>query len=116
MTATLYLSPTTDAVPPQHPGDDRVAAPAQPGQAIDLDQEAGGGWRLVDWKTGWLMPDQVAERAGEYCLQLAAYAHAAQRVLGVRPRASLCFLAARAVVYEFRPEELNAAWQDVLGA
>jgi ATP-dependent helicase/nuclease subunit A len=78
-----------------------------------LYQDRQGAWRLVDWKTERVARDQVAQRAREHVVQVAAYAQAAQRVLGAPPASCLCFLDAGATVHGFTPEDLAAAWREI---
>ena len=58
---------------------------------IDLAYEAGGAWRVVDFKTDDVRGD-VADTAAPYLPQLALYASALERATGQRPEASLLFL------------------------
>jgi hypothetical protein len=58
---------------------------------IDLAYEAGGAWRVVDFKTDEVRGD-LAETAAPYLPQLALYASALERATGQRPEASLLFL------------------------
>ena len=58
---------------------------------IDLAYEAGGAWRVVDFKTDEVR-DDLAETAAPYLPQLALYASALERATGQRPEASLLFL------------------------
>ena len=58
---------------------------------IDLAYQAGGAWRLVDFKTDEVRGD-VAETAAPYLPQLALYAAALEQAVGQRPEASLLFL------------------------
>ncbi len=58
---------------------------------IDLAYEAGGAWRVVDFKTDEVRGD-FAETAAPYLPQLALYASALERATGQRPEASLIFL------------------------
>jgi ATP-dependent exoDNAse (exonuclease V) beta subunit len=84
---------------------------------IDLlyrDQQ--GLWQLVDWKTEWVQAGRVGEQIEHHRLQMAIYALAAQQRLGVVPRSLLCFLGAGATIHEFEPDELSAAWQQVIQA
>jgi ATP-dependent exoDNAse (exonuclease V) beta subunit len=53
-----------------------------------LYRDANSEWRLVDWKTG----EYCEARIEEYHAQVAIYADAVEALLGVRPRASVCFL------------------------
>jgi len=76
-----------------------------------LDQD--GRWRLIDWKTEWVAPGGLDAAAESHRLQLAVYAEAARQILGERPTAQLCFLAAGAVLYSFEAGELQQAWTEV---
>ena len=58
---------------------------------IDLAYEAGGAWRVVDFKTDEVRGG-LAETADPYLPQLALYASALERATGQRPEASLLFL------------------------
>ena len=58
---------------------------------IDLAYEAGGAWRVVDFKTDEVSGD-LAEAAAPYLPQLTLYASALERATGQRPEASLLFL------------------------
>ena len=58
---------------------------------IDLAYEAGGVWRVVDFKTDEVRGG-LAETADPYLPQLALYASALERATGQRPEASLLFL------------------------
>ena len=58
---------------------------------IDLAYEAGGAWRVVDFKTDEVRGD-MADTAAPYLPQLALYASALERATGQRPEASLLFL------------------------
>ena len=58
---------------------------------IDLAYEAGGAWRVVDFKTDDTA-DGLAETAAPYLPQLALYASALEHATGQRPEASLLFL------------------------
>jgi ATP-dependent helicase/nuclease subunit A len=65
-----------------------------------LYQDAQGGWHVLDWKTEWTPEEEIEERAQEHRLQMAVYARAVQRQLGVEPRIELCFLSPRVRLYE----------------
>jgi ATP-dependent helicase/nuclease subunit A len=74
---------------------------------LDLLMEDAAGWTLLDWKTEWVRPEEVDERALEFLPQLALYHVAAQRVLGLRPRTGVCLLAAGAAVHWFEPDVID---------
>ena len=59
-----------------------------------LYQDAQGSWHVLDWKTEWTPGEKVAERAQEHRVQMAVYAKAVERQLGVIPGVKLCFLCA----------------------
>ena len=74
-----------------------------------------GEWRLVDWKTEPVGRGQtLAEAAQPYLLQMAVYALAAERILGVQPRVEICFLSSRADVYRCTAADLEMAWRNVM--
>ncbi len=59
---------------------------------IDLAYEAGGTWRLLDFKTDEVRSDSLTEAAAPYLPQLALYAAALERAVGRRPETGLLFL------------------------
>jgi ATP-dependent helicase/nuclease subunit A len=75
-----------------------------------LYQDDTGQWHLVDWKTEWVQKTTVENAARDHLPQLAVYARAAEQLLGNRPAVDLCFLAANAVTYPIRAEELDDTW------
>ena len=76
---------------------------------IDLLYEDGQGvWRLIDWKTEWSPADTVLERVQEHRLQLAIYASAAERLLGVQVVVSVCFLDPELMLHTYPRSELLA--------
>jgi len=77
-----------------------------------LFQDRQGAWRLIDWKTEWSPAGQLAERAQEHLLQVAIYALAAERLLGVQVEASLCFLDPELILHAYQRSELVAALID----
>jgi len=80
-----------------------------------LFRDRAGGWRLVDWKTEPVGKEQALQDAVRpHLLQLAVYARAAERFLGLRPRVEVCFLARVAAVYPCTAAELEAAWRDAM--
>ena len=79
-----------------------------------LYQDAGGAWRLIDWKTGRLGPGLLEERAAQYRLQVAVYALAAANLVGAVPDCALCFVQAGAVLHRYDPGELTKAWQEAV--
>ena len=80
-----------------------------------LFRDSSGEWRLVDWKTEPVGRGQtLAEAAQPYLLQMAVYALAAERILGVRPRVEICFLSSRADVYRCTAADLEMAWRNVM--
>ncbi len=60
--------------------------------SIDLAYEAGGEWRVVDFKTDRVEEGGEAERAAAYLTQLGVYAGAIEAATGRRPAAGLLFL------------------------
>ena len=60
--------------------------------SIDLAYEAGGEWRVVDFKTDRVEKGREVERAASYLTQLGVYAGAIEAATGKRPRAGLMFL------------------------
>jgi ATP-dependent exoDNAse (exonuclease V) beta subunit len=79
-----------------------------------LYQDGVGRWHLVDWKTEWVQQTELENAARDHFSQLAVYARAAERLVGARPVATLCFLAANAATYPIRAEELDDAWLRLL--
>lgn len=65
-----------------------------------LYQDMQGGWRVLDWKTEWTPEEKVAESAHEHWMQMAVYAKAVERLLGVMPGVELCFLAPKVRLVE----------------
>ena len=79
-----------------------------------LFRDSSGEWRLVDWKTEPVGRGQtLAEAAQPYLLQMAVYALAAERILGIQPTVEICFLSSRADVYRCTAAELEMAWRSV---
>ena len=64
---------------------------------------AGGEWRIVDYKTDRVDEAMVERRAGQYRLQVEAYAYACGRILGL-PVSSV-------LIYFVRP---NVWWEGVV--
>ena len=80
-----------------------------------LFQDTARAWRLVDWKTEPVGRGQtLADAAQPYLLQMAVYARAAERILGLRPIVEICFLSNRADVHHCTSGELAMAWQNVM--
>ena len=65
-----------------------------------LYQDAQDSWHVLDWKTEWTPEEKVAERAQEHRVQMAVYALAVERQLGVIPGVELCFLSPRVRLVE----------------
>lgn len=61
------------------------------GRIDRLVRKAGGGWILIDYKTGSPDTERMKEKREEYRGQMEAYLHAAERLLKERPRAILYF-------------------------
>jgi ATP-dependent exoDNAse (exonuclease V) beta subunit len=60
---------------------------------IDLLYRSEDGWHLIDFKTDFLDAQEKLEEAiEEHRPQIARYALAIDRLLGVQPKASICFL------------------------
>ena len=58
-----------------------------------LYRDAGGAWRVVDYKTNNVSASECGEAAKQYEMQLYVYALAVERSLGVAPvDVALCFL------------------------
>ncbi len=75
-----------------------------------LFRDPAGEWRLVDWKTEPVGREQALQDAAQpHLLQLAVYARAAERFLGLRPHVEICFLARAAAVYACTEAALAAA-------
>jgi ATP-dependent exoDNAse (exonuclease V) beta subunit len=49
-----------------------------------LYQDTRGGWHLIDYKTDTVSPDEVAQKAQQYEMQIGLYALAAEKALGDR--------------------------------
>jgi ATP-dependent helicase/nuclease subunit A len=80
-----------------------------------LYRDGSGAWRLVDWKTEPVRHGQtLAGAAQPHLLQMAVYAMAAGRILGIRPRVEICFLTSKADVYRCPAADLETAWQAAL--
>ena len=79
-----------------------------------LFHDRAGSWQLVEWKTEGFPKDKFEEEARAHRIQIALYAAAARRVLGVAPEARVCFLGRQAQVYAYTAAELEteAAWTD----
>jgi ATP-dependent helicase/nuclease subunit A len=73
-----------------------------------LYQDGDGVWRLIDWKTEWSPAEMLLVRAQEHQLQVAVYALAAERLLGVQPAASVCFLDPELILHTYPRSELSA--------
>ncbi len=65
-----------------------------------LYQDAQGSWHVLDWKTEWTPEEKLAEHAQEHKVQVAVYALAVEKQLGVSPQVSLCFLSPRVQAYK----------------
>lgn len=76
------------------PGGDIGVGPATLRGYVDaLYEDAGGAWRIVDYKTNSVDAAGVPDLADHYALQMMVYAHAVEAGLGVRPASmSLLFL------------------------
>lgn len=73
-----------------------------------LYQDKAGVWRLIDWKTEWSPAEAVPERAREHRFQVAAYAQAAERLLGVQVDTSVCFLHPELILHTYPRSEMVA--------
>jgi ATP-dependent helicase/nuclease subunit A len=65
-----------------------------------LYQDAQGGWHVLDWKTEWTPEKEMTDHAQEHLLQMAIYALAVEKQLGIMPDVSLCFLSPRVLEYK----------------
>lgn len=74
-----------------------------------LYQDSAGAWRLMDWKSEWVAPELLPAHAGQHCLQLAVYAEAAQKTLGIRPHVAVCFLSMGARLWHYARADLDNA-------
>jgi ATP-dependent helicase/nuclease subunit A len=80
-----------------------------------LYRDAGGQWRLLDWKTEPVLKGQtLQEAAAPYVRQMAVYSRAVGQCLGVEARVEICFLSARAAVYNPPATDLTAEWDALL--
>jgi ATP-dependent exoDNAse (exonuclease V) beta subunit len=78
-------------------------------------QHQAGLWHLIDWKTEWVDSDTSDNKAVfEHRHQIAAYAVAVERTLGVRPTVSLCFLNPGFRPIPISVEDVDTAWQEIL--
>ena len=79
-----------------------------------LYQSQAGAWHLIDWKTEWFNEEHVLQPGAEFQAQLALYAHAVQRILGVTAQASLVYLnprlRRRPVEADVSAEKLDELW------
>jgi ATP-dependent exoDNAse (exonuclease V) beta subunit len=79
-----------------------------------LYQSQAGAWHLIDWKTEWFNEEHVLQPGAEFQAQLALYAHAVQRILGVTAQASLVYLnprlRRRPVEADVLAEKLDELW------
>jgi ATP-dependent exoDNAse (exonuclease V) beta subunit len=73
-----------------------------------LFQDRERQWHLIDWKTDWLPVDEIEVQALQHRRQIAIYVAAVKQVLGVEPRARLCFLALQGRTHAYTPEELGS--------
>ena len=71
-----------------------------------LYEDRAGVWRLIDWKTEWSPAEAVPERAQEHLFQVAIYARAAERLLKIQVRASVCFLDPEFILHTYPRSEL----------
>lgn len=70
-----------------------------------LCEEAPGVWRIVDYKTNNIQPEEAQQETERYRLQLGVYALAVERSLGVSPR--------ELTLHFLRPEiEVTIPWDD----
>ncbi len=81
---------------------------------IDLLYRDGQGqWHVLDWKSEWLASKQRAEQIAGHLPQMAVYAEAVRRIVGVEPVVSLCFLRPQIELHTFTPGELSAALEEL---
>ncbi len=85
------------------------------GQIDLILRDAGGDWRIVDYKSDRLNPGESwAQRAGKYALQLQAYALAAKRHLGVAPAGALLYSLRTGETWEMPLADLAAARDELV--
>jgi len=76
-----------------------------------------GQWRLLDWKTDWVAPEEITEHGRkEHLMQMAVYSRAIAQTLGQMPGAGVCFLSQDARIYIFSRAELTAAYESLVDA
>ena len=75
-----------------------------------LFQDEDGKWYLLDWKTEWTPQAEVEKNAQEHLLQMAIYAKAINKSIGIRAETVLCFMFPNIIMYPLSAKILDNAW------
>ena len=72
-----------------------------------LFQDQSNNWHLLDWKTGYVAEDNIADLIEKYQTQLSIYFQAVSEILKIKPLLLLAFLNPRVIVVKIEPKGLT---------